>query len=437
MGQELEIPLHIADSEIAAAIRNEVHRQEDGLELIASENFVSIAILEATGSVFTNKYAEGYPGRRYYGGCEFVDVVERLAIERAKKLFGAQYANVQPHSGTQANMAVYLTLLEPGDTFMGMDLSHGGHLTHGHPLNFSGRLYKVVPYGVRPEDEQIDYDALSDLAKKNRPKMILVGASAYPRRIDFARIRRSADEVGAKLVTDMAHIAGLVAGGVHDSPVPHSDFVTTTTHKTLRGPRGGLILAREEYGKDVNRVTFPGIQGGPLVHVIAAKAVCLKLALEDSFRDYARQIVKNAAILAEVLKEEGFRLVSGGTDNHLLLVDVGASGITGKEAEEALEKAGITTNKNVIPFDTRPPLVASGLRLGDSRAHQPRHERRRDEARRPSHREGASRTRTAVGARECRPGRSGAHLGLSAIPGSRPRMTDAEERRRQSRPILA
>ncbi len=349
---------------IAAAIRNEARRQGDGLELIASENFVSRAILEATGSVFTNKYAEGYPGRRYYGGCEFVDVVERLAIERAKKLFGAQYANVQPHSGTQANMAVYLTLLEPGDTFMGMDLSHGGHLTHGHPLNFSGRLYKVVPYGVRREDEQIDYDALSDLATKNRPKMILVGASAYPRRIDFVRFRRAADDVGAKVVTDMAHIAGLVAGGAHESPVPHSDFVTTTTHKTLRGPRGGLILAREEYGKDVNRVTFPGIQGGPLVHVIAAKAVCLKLALEDSFRDYARQIVRNASTLADVLKEEGFRLVSGGTDNHLLLVDVGASGITGKEAEEALEKAGITTNKNVIPFDTRPPLVASGLRLG-------------------------------------------------------------------------
>jgi glycine hydroxymethyltransferase len=364
VGRELEITLNAADPEIASAIQSERRRQGDGLELIASENFVSLAVLEATGSVFTNKYAEGYPGRRYYGGCEFVDIVERLAIERAKKLFSAEYANVQPHSGTQANMAVYLTLLELGDTFMGMDLSHGGHLTHGHPLNFSGRLYKVVPYGVRREDEQIDYDALSDLAKKSRPKMILVGASAYPRRIDFARIRKAAQEVGAKVVTDMAHIAGLVAGGAHESPVPHSDFVTTTTHKTLRGPRGGLILAREEYGKDVNRVTFPGIQGGPLVHVIAAKAVCLKLALEDSFRDYARQIVANASVLAEVLKEEGFRLVSGGTDNHLLLVDVGTSGITGKEAEEALERAGITANKNVIPFDTRPPLVASGLRLG-------------------------------------------------------------------------
>ena len=364
MGQELQVSLRQADPEIAAAIVSETHRQGDGLELIASENFVSLAVLEATGSVFTNKYAEGYPGRRYYGGCEFVDVVERLAIERAKKLFSAEHANVQPHSGTQANMAVYLTLLDLGDTFMGMDLAHGGHLTHGHPLNFSGRLYKVVPYGVRREDEQIDYDALLELARKNRPKMILVGASAYPRRIDFARFRRAADEVGAKVVTDMAHIAGLVAGGVHESPVPHSDFVTTTTHKTLRGPRGGLILSREAYAKDINRVTFPGIQGGPLVHVIAAKAVCLKLALEDSFRDYARQIVANAATLAEVLKEEGFRLVSGGTDNHLLLVDVGASGITGKEAEEALERAGMTANKNVIPFDSRPPLVASGIRLG-------------------------------------------------------------------------
>jgi len=364
VGQELQATLNHADPEVASAIRKEIRRQGEGLELIASENFVSLAVLEATGSVFTNKYAEGYPGRRYYGGCENADVVERLAIERAKKLFSAEHANVQPHSGTQANMAVYLTLLEPGDTFMGMDLSHGGHLTHGHPLNFSGRLYKVVPYGVRREDERIDYDALLELARKSRPKMILAGASAYPRRIDFARIREVADEVGAKVVTDMAHIAGLVAGGAHESPVPHSDFVTTTTHKTLRGPRGGLILSREEYAKDLNRVTFPGIQGGPLVHVIAAKAVCLKLALEDSFRDYARQVVKNAATLADTLKEEGFRLVSGGTDNHLLLIDVGASGITGKEAEEALERAGITANKNVIPFDTRPPLVASGVRLG-------------------------------------------------------------------------
>jgi glycine hydroxymethyltransferase len=361
---DLEITLDQGDPEVSSAIQREISRQSEGLELIASENFVSLAVLEAAGSVFTNKYAEGYPGRRYYGGCENADVVEQLAIDRARKLFSAEHANVQPHSGTQANMAVYLTLLEPGDTFLGMDLAHGGHLTHGHPLNFSGRLYKVVPYGVRREDERIDYDALRDLARKTRPKMILAGASAYPRKIDFARIREAADEVGAKVVTDMAHIAGLVAGGVHESPVPHSDFVTSTTHKTLRGPRGGLILCQETYAKDLNRVTFPGIQGGPLVHVIAAKAVSLKLALEDSFREYARQVVKNAAALAGVLKEEGFRLVSGGTDNHLLLVDVGASGTTGKEAEEALDRAGITANKNVIPFDSRPPLVASGIRLG-------------------------------------------------------------------------
>jgi glycine hydroxymethyltransferase len=364
LSKELELSLSQADPEIAAAIQAELHRQADGLELIASENFTSLAVLEATGSVFTNKYAEGYPGRRYYGGCRFVDVVERLAIERARKLFGAEHANVQPHSGTQANMAVYLTLLQPGDVFMGMDLSHGGHLTHGHPLNFSGRLYKVIPYGVKREDEQIDYDAMASLARENRPKMIMVGASAYPRFIDFARIRKIADEVGAKVVTDMAHIAGLVAGGAHPSPVPHSDFVTSTTHKTLRGPRGGLVLSKEEYAKDINRVTFPGIQGGPLVHVIAAKAVCFQLALQESFQAYAKQVVSNAKTLAQVLIEEGFRLVSGGTDNHLLLVDVGTSGITGKEAEEALDKANVTVNKNVIPFDTRPPLVASGIRLG-------------------------------------------------------------------------
>jgi glycine hydroxymethyltransferase len=364
VSKELQVSLGEADPEIAAAIGAEVRRQTDGLELIASENFTSIAVLQATGSVFTNKYAEGYPGRRYYGGCQFVDVVERLAIDRARKLFGADHANVQPHSGTQANMAVYLTLLDPGDTFMGMDLAHGGHLTHGHPLNFSGRLYKVVPYGVRREDEQIDYDALEKLARENRPKMVLAGASAYPRFIDFARIRAVADEVGATFVTDMAHIAGLVAGGVHPSPVPHSDFVTSTTHKTLRGPRGGVILSKEKYKKDVNRVTFPGIQGGPLVHVIAAKAVCFRLAGEDSFRTYARQIVENAKALGDVLVEEGFRLVSGGTDNHLLLVDVGKSGITGKEAEEVLDRVGLTVNKNVIPFDERPPLVASGVRIG-------------------------------------------------------------------------
>jgi glycine hydroxymethyltransferase len=364
VGKELQLSLTEADPEIAAAIQSELRRQTDGLELIASENFASLAVLEATASVFTNKYAEGYPGRRYYGGCEFVDVVETLAIERARKLFGAEHANVQAHSGTQANMSVYLTLLNPGDAFMGMDLSHGGHLTHGHPLNFSGRLYQVIPYGVRREDERIDYDAMAALAREKRPKMILVGASAYPRLIDFARFRAVADEIGAKVVTDMAHIAGLVAGGAHPSPVPHSDFVTSTTHKTLRGPRGGLVLSKAEYAKDLNRVTFPGTQGGPLVHVIAAKAVCFQLALQQSFRDYARRIVENAQSLGATLVEEGFRLVSGGTDNHLLLVDVGSSGITGKEAEEALDHAGITVNKNVIPFDERPPLVASGIRLG-------------------------------------------------------------------------
>ncbi|HXV60852.1 MAG TPA: serine hydroxymethyltransferase [Vicinamibacteria bacterium] len=356
--------LREAAPEVAAAVQAELRRQSDVLELIASENFTSEAVLEAMGSVFTNKYAEGYPGRRYYGGCQFVDVVERLAIDRARQLFGAEHANVQPHSGTQANIAVYLTLLEPGDVFMGMDLSHGGHLTHGHPLNFSGRFYRVVPYGVRRDDEQIDYDSMAELAKQRRPKLVMVGASAYPRLIDFARIRAIADEVGAKVVTDMAHIAGLVAGGVHPNPVPYSDIVTSTTHKTLRGPRGGMILSRSDYAKDINRVTFPGIQGGPLVHVIAAKAVCFGLAMAESFKAYARQIVANARTLAEVLEDEGLRLVSGGTDNHLILVDVGASGLTGVEAEEALEKAGITVNKNAIPFDTRPPLVASGIRLG-------------------------------------------------------------------------
>jgi len=356
--------LRAIDPEIGEAIYAELRRQADGLELIASENFTSRAVLEATGSVFTNKYAEGYPGRRYYGGCQVVDVVERLAIARATELFGAEHANVQLHSGTQANMAVYMTLLEPGDTFMGMDLAHGGHLTHGHPLNFSGRFYKVVPYGVREDTEQIDYDHMAELAKEHRPKMIIAGASAYPRFIDFERMREIADSVSAKLVTDMAHIAGLVAGGVHPSPVPHSDFVTSTTHKTLRGPRGGLVLCREEYKKDLNRVAFPGIQGGPLVHVIAAKAVCFREAAESSFKDYAQQIVRNAKTLAEILLEEGFRLVSGGTDNHLLLIDVGASDMSGKEAEESLEKAEITVNKNVIPFDKRPPLVASGVRIG-------------------------------------------------------------------------
>ena len=352
------------DPEIAEAIRNERHRQNSELELIASENFVSRAVLEAAGSVMTNKYAEGYPGRRYYGGCEFVDVAERAAIARAKALFGADHANVQPHSGAQANMAVYMTFLKPGDTVLGMNLAHGGHLTHGHPLNFSGLLYTIVPYGVRKEDERIDYDELDRLADAHKPKMIVVGASAYPRVIDFARIRATADRVGAKMFTDMAHIAGLVAVGIHPTPIPHSDVVTTTTHKTLRGPRGGLVLCREEYAKDIDRRVFPGVQGGPLMHIIAAKAVSFKEAGEPSFAEYQRQIVANAAALARALSETGFRLVSGGTDNHLMLVDVFSKGITGKVAEAALGKAGITVNKNAIPFDQNPPMVASGVRIG-------------------------------------------------------------------------
>ncbi len=352
------------DPEIADAIRNERHRQNSGLELIASENFVSRAVLEAAGSVMTNKYAEGYPGKRYYGGCEFVDVAERAAIARAKALFGADHANVQPHSGAQANMAVYLTLLKPGDTVLGMNLAHGGHLTHGHPLNFSGKLYTIVPYGVRKDDERIDYDEIGRLADEHKPKMIIVGASAYPRVIEFARIRAMADRIGAPVFTDMAHIAGLVAAGVHPSPVPHSDFVSTTTHKTLRGPRGGLVLCREQYAKDLDRTVFPGVQGGPLMHIIAAKAVCLKEAAEPSFVDYQRRIVANAKTLAAALVAAGFRLVSGGTDNHLMLVDVFSKGITGKVAEAALGKAGITVNKNAIPFDQNPPMVASGIRVG-------------------------------------------------------------------------
>jgi glycine hydroxymethyltransferase len=352
------------DLEIANAISNERHRQNDGLELIASENFVSRAVLEAAGSVMTNKYAEGYPGRRYYGGCEFVDVAERLAISRAKALFGAEHANVQPHSGAQANLAVYLTLAKPGETVLGMNLAHGGHLTHGHPLNFSGQLYKIVPYGVRKDDERLDYDELDRLASEHTPKIIVVGASAYPRAIDFARIRATADRVGAKIFTDMAHIAGLVATGLHPSPIPHSDVVTTTTHKTLRGPRGGLILGRDQYAKDIDRSVFPGVQGGPLMHIIAAKAVCFKEAAEPSFAEYQRQVVINAARLAAALSASGFRLVSGGTDNHLMLVDVFSKGLTGKVAEATLGKAGITVNKNAIPFDQNPPMVASGVRIG-------------------------------------------------------------------------
>jgi glycine hydroxymethyltransferase len=352
------------DPEIAKAIANEGVRQHSGLELIASENFVSRAILEATGSVFTNKYAEGYPGRRYYGGCEYVDVVESLAIDRAKALFGAEHANVQPHSGAQANMAVFLAVLKPGDTILGMNLAHGGHLTHGHPLNFSGKYFNVVPYGVRKEDERLDYDELARLAREHRPKLIIVGASAYPRVFDFARIRAVADEIGSLMMTDMAHIAGLVAAGVHPSPVPHSDFVTTTTHKTLRGPRAGMVLCRQAYAKDLDRAVFPGVQGGPLVHVIAAKAVCLKEAAAPSFAAYQRQIAANAKRLAEVISGGGYRLVSGGTDNHLMLVDVFSKGLTGKVAEAALGKAGITVNKNAIPFDQNPPMVASGIRVG-------------------------------------------------------------------------
>jgi len=352
------------DPDIADIIGNETRRQADGLELIASENFVSTAVLEAAGSVLTNKYAEGYPGKRYYGGCEFVDVAESLAISRAKALFGAEHANVQPHSGAQANMAVYLTLMQPGETVLGMSLAHGGHLTHGHPLNFSGKLYTIVPYGVREDDERIDYEELERLAHQHKPQMIMVGASAYPRVIDFERIAAVAEAVGSPMVVDMAHIAGLVAGGVHPSPVPHADFVTSTTHKTLRGPRAGLILCRERYAKDLNRSVFPGVQGGPLMHIIAAKAVCFKEAMEPAFAEYQRQTVANAQRLAAAMQDQGFRLVSGGTDNHLILVDVFSKGLTGKVAEAALGKAGITVNKNAIPFDQNPPMVASGIRVG-------------------------------------------------------------------------
>ncbi len=357
-------PLREADPEVYEAISGETRRQAETLELIASENFTSEAVLEATGSVFTNKYAEGYPGRRYYGGCEFTDVVETLARERAKKLFGAEHANVQPHSGTQANIAVYETLLKEGDTVLGMNLSHGGHLTHGHPLNFSGKHYKIVPYGVRRDTETIDYDEVEKLALEHKPKLLVAGASAYPRVIDFERMAAIAHKAGCLFMMDMAHIAGLVAAGVHPTPVPHAQFVTTTTHKTLRGPRAGLILCREQFAKDLDRVVFPGQQGGPLVHVIAAKAVCLKEAMEPEFKTYAQQVVANAKKLAATLAERGFRIVSGGTDTHLMLVDVYKRGIMGREAESWLEKAGITVNKNAIPFDELPPLKAGGIRIG-------------------------------------------------------------------------
>ncbi|MGH9468417.1 MAG: serine hydroxymethyltransferase [Terriglobales bacterium] len=357
-------PVSRVDPDVAEAIAAETRRQHDHLELIASENFVSEAVLEATGSVFTNKYAEGYPGKRYYGGCENADRVEELARQRACALFGAEYANVQPHSGSQANQEAYAAVLQPGDTLMGLNLAHGGHLTHGHPLSFSGKTYKIVAYGVSRESETIDYDALAAAAREARPKLIVGGGSAYPRWIDFARMRTIADEVGALYLVDMAHFAGLVAGGVHPNPVPHAQIVTTTTHKTLRGPRGGLILAQAAHGAAIDKSVFPGSQGGPLVHVIAAKAVCLREAAQPDFRAYAAQVVANARALAAALQAEGFRVVSGGTDTHLMLVDVFSQGIRGKEAETALHAANITVNKNAIPFDPHPPLNPSGIRLG-------------------------------------------------------------------------
>ena len=366
MSYSRNAPLSEVDPLIANAIDHEVARQSNGLELIASENFVSEAVLEAAGSVFTNKYAEGYPGKRYYGGCEWTDVVEQAAIDRAKELFGADHANVQPHSGAQANMSVYLAAIQYGDQILGMNLSHGGHLTHGHPMNFSGLSYKVADYGVSRETEQIDYDELQTIAEEHRPKLLVCGASAYPRTIDFKRIGEISRSVGAKMFADIAHIAGPVAAGLHPSPVPHADYVTTTTHKTLRGPRGGLILCKEEHAKEIDRKLFPGVQGGPLVHIIAAKAVAFGEALRDEFKEYQVQILKNAKALASELQEQGLRLVSGGTDNHLMLVDVwmDGKGITGKDAEKALEAALITVNKNTIPFDQNKPFVASGLRIG-------------------------------------------------------------------------
>jgi glycine hydroxymethyltransferase len=357
-------PLYEADPQIAAAIDNETRRQHEGLELIASENFVSEAVLEAAGSVFTNKYAEGYPGKRYYGGCEYSDVVENLARDRAKQLFGAEHANVQPHAGSQANMEAYAAILQPGDTILGLNLAHGGHLTHGHHLNFSGKTYKIVPYGVTKETETIDYDELQRLAEEHRPKLIIGGGSAYPRIIDFARMREIADKVGALFLVDMAHFAGLVAGGAHPSPVPHAHIVTSTTHKTLRGPRSGMILSKAEFAAAIDKVVFPGMQGGPLVHIMAAKAICFQEAMQPEFRDYAKQVVANAKVLAETLAAEGFRIISGGTDTHLMLVDVFSKGMLGSEAEKALGEAGITVNKNAIPFDTNPPMKPSGIRIG-------------------------------------------------------------------------
>ena len=364
ISQHMNRPLQEVDPQIAEVLREEGRRQGTGLELIPSENFVSEAVLEAMGSVLTNKYAEGYPGKRYYGGCEFVDIAEQLAIDRAKALFGAEHANVQSHSGTQANVSVYMAALQPGDTVLGMNLAHGGHLTHGHPLNFSGKMYKFIPYGVTKEAETIDYDELARLAQEHKPKMIVAGASAYSRIIDFPRIAEIARSVSALFFVDMAHIAGLVAGGVHPSPVPHADFVSTTTHKTLRGPRGGLVMCKAQYAKELDRITFPGTQGGPLMHIIAAKAVCLKEAAEPGFKEYAKQVVTNARALAAEVSKAGFRIVSGGTDNHLFLIDLYSRGITGKDAQPALDRAGITTNKNSIPFDPTPPMTGGGVRMG-------------------------------------------------------------------------
>ena len=357
-------PLDSVDPAIAELLRDEARRQATGLELIPSENLVSEAVLEAMGSIFTNKYAEGYPGKRYYGGCEYADKVEQLAIDRAKELFGAEHANVQAHSGTSANVAVYMATLKPGDTVLGMNLSHGGHLTHGHPLNFSGRMYKFVAYGVRQEDERIDYDEIEKLAHDHKPRMIVAGASAYSRVIDFERIGKVAKAVDALFFVDMAHIAGLVAAGVHPSPVPHADIVSTTTHKTLRGPRAGMILCRAAFAKEIDRLTFPGMQGGPLVHMIAAKAVCFAEAKEASFREYQKQVVANARALAAAIAKQGFRIVTGGTDNHLFLIELHSRGLTGADAEKALDRAGITVNKNAIPFDPLPPMKAGGIRLG-------------------------------------------------------------------------
>src|SRR6202790_4242749 len=364
MDNRISYSLAQADPEVAAAVDHETLRQHEGLEMIASENFVSEAVLEAAGSVITNKYAEGYPGQRYYGGCEFTDVVENLARDRAKQLFGAEHANVQPHAGSQANMEAYAAVLQPGDTILGLNLAHGGHLTHGHHLNFSGKTYKIVPYGVTKETETIDYDSLEKLAEQERPKLIIGGGSAYPRIIDFARMRQIPDKVGALYLVDMAHFAGLVAGGAHPSPVPHAHIVTSTTHKTLRGPRSGMILSKAEFAAAIDKVVFPGMQGGPLVHIIAAKAICFQEAMQPEFRDYARQVVTNAKCLAETLAAKGFLIISGGTDTHLMLIDVFSKGMLGSEAEKALDEAAITVNKNAIPFDTNPPMKPSGIRIG-------------------------------------------------------------------------